>query len=84
MVKSRAGAGCSKPALIKAMAADLEVSFAGSRIPDFGKSFVTIEGGVDIFLAFVFSKLAARALNAGDLPLSRTLSGLNDDTLLER
>lgn len=35
------------------------------------------------FLAFGFSKAAAKALKAGDLPLTLTLSGLKD-MLLER
>lgn len=80
MMKLRAGAGCSKPALRAAIAADLE---AESGVTDFGYIFRTIGGGVDIFLAPAFSKFAARALKAGDLPLTRTLSGLND-ILLER
>lgn len=45
---------------------------------DFGKTFLTNGGGVDKFLELGFSKLAASALNWGDLPRTRTLSGLND------
>lgn len=65
------------------MAAFLEASLDESGVTDFGYNFLTIGGGVERFLAFGFSKFAANALKAGDLPLTRTRSGLND-TLLER
>ena len=39
---------------------------------------------MDRFRGLGFSKFAARALNAGDLPLTRARSGLNDVTLLDR
>lgn len=50
---------------------------------DLGYNFDPIGGGVDRFLTLDFSKVAARAVNAGDRPLTRSLSGLKD-TLLER
>lgn len=78
----RAGGGCSKLELKVAMAEDFAF-FSESGVPDLGYTFLTSGGGVDRFLALGFSKLAARALNAGDLPLTRTLSGLKD-MLLER
>jgi len=56
--------------------------FEESGDTDFGSCFLTT-GGVDRFRAFGFSKLAANALKAGDLPLTLTRSGLND-ILLER
>lgn len=60
------------------MAAELGADVAVSGEMDFGKIFLATGGGVERFLALGFSKLAARALNAGDLPLTRTLSGLKD------
>lgn len=60
------------------MAESLGAGFAVSCAPDFGYSFLTIGGGVERFLVFVFSKVAASALKAGDLPLTRTRSGLTD------
>lgn len=56
---------------------DLGANLAESGEMDFGYSFLTT-GGVERFLAFGFSKFAARALKAGDLPLTRTRSGLKD------
>lgn len=57
------------------------LSVAVVGVLDFGKGFLTTGGGVERFLEF--SKVAARALKAGDLPLTRTRSGLKD-ILLER
>lgn len=78
-----AGVGVCKPALSAAIAADLEAWPPDSVATDLGKSFPIIVGGVDKFLALWFSKVEAKALNAGDRPLTRTLSALTD-TLLER
>lgn len=75
--------GCSKEALSAAIADDLGATLIESGLIDFGIIFLTTGGGVERFLALGFSKLAARALKAGDLPLTRTRSGLND-ILLER
>ena len=83
IIASRAGGGCSKLALSAAMAAFLEASLDDSVVTDLGYSLLTIGGGVERFLALGFSKFAANALKAGDLPLTRTRSGLND-TLLDR
>lgn len=85
IIVSLAGGDCSKEALSAAIAADLEASFAESGVTDFGYIFLTTGGGVERFLALVlgFSKLAASALKAGDLPLTRTRSGLKD-MLLDR
>ncbi|KAL7587239.1 hypothetical protein Lser_V15G38172 [Lactuca serriola] len=77
------GGGCSKVAVSDAIALDRAAAFGESAAPDFGYGFLTRGGGVDRFLAFAFSNVEARALKAGDLPLTRTRSGLND-TLLER
>lgn len=67
-----------------AIAADLlGISLTGSGVTDLGYNFLTIGGGVERFLAFGFSKADASALKAGDLPLTRTRSGLKD-ILLER
>lgn len=78
---SRAGGGCfSNDAVRAAIAADF---FAESGVTDFGYSFFTTGGGVERFLALGFSNAAASALKAGDLPLTRTRSGLKD-ILLER
>lgn len=77
------GGGCSKVAVSDAIALDRAAAFGESAVPDFGYGFLTSGGGVDRFLAFAFSNVEARALKAGDLPLTRTRSGLND-TLLER
>lgn len=60
------------------MAEDLGARLAESGVIDFGYSFLIIGGGVERFLAFGFSKVAASALKAGDLPLTRTRSGLTD------
>jgi hypothetical protein len=60
------------------MADDLGASVAESGVMDFGYSFLIIGGGVERFLTFEFSKVAANALKAGDLPLTRTRSGLTD------
>lgn len=75
--------GRSKEAERTAIAPDFGATFEGSSITGFGEGFLTAGGGVDRFLAFGFSKLAASALKAGDLPLTRTRSGLKD-MLLER
>jgi hypothetical protein len=83
IITCRAGGGCSKLAVSAAIAEELEASFAESGLTDFGYTFLTTGGGVERFLALGLSKLAARALKAGDLPLTRTLSGLKD-MLLER
>ena len=62
--------GDSKVAVRAAIASDLEDSFAaGSVIIDFGKTFLSSGGGIERFLALVFSNVAAIILNAGDLPL---------------
>lgn len=68
-----------------AIADDFEANFDESGVTDFGYSwdFLTIGGGVERFLALAFSKVAASAVKAGDLPLTRTRSGLKD-MLLER
>ena len=66
------------------MAEDLGTSCAVSFATDFGYSFLIIGGGVERFLAFELSKLAASALKAGDLPLTRTRSGLTDMLREER
>lgn len=60
------------------MTEDLGARFAVSGVIDFGYSFLIIGGGVERFLTFEFSKVAASALKAGDLPLTRTRSGLTD------
>lgn len=61
--------------VLEAMAFDLdEAALVGSGLTDFGKSFLTIGGGVDRFLVLGFSKFDARELNAGDRPLTRGLS----------
>lgn len=65
------------------MAEALGANFEESGVTDLGYSFLTTGGGVERFLAFWLSNVAASALNAGDLPLTRTLSGLND-MLLDR
>lgn len=78
MMTSRVGGDLSKVEPIDAIAEDLEASFAESGVTDFGKIFLTTGGGVERFLALGFSKLAASALKAGDLPLTRTRSGLKD------
>lgn len=78
----RVALGRSKEAEIAA----IEAVFGGgleSGETGFGGCFLTTGGGVDRFRAFGFSKLAANALKAGDLPLTLTRSGLND-MLLER
>lgn len=76
------GGGCSKVAVSDVIAVDRTTTLGESVAPDFGYGFLTRGGGVDRFLAFAFSNVEARALKAGDLPLTRTRSGLND-TLLE-
>lgn len=68
---------------VKAAIAAERGAVAESGVPDFGYNFLTTGGGVDKFLVFAFSNVAANALNAGDLPRTRTLSGLKD-MLLER
>ena len=84
MIASRAGGGLSKLALRAANVEDFATdNFAESELINFGKIFRFIGGGVERFLALGFSKLAANALKAGDLPLTRTLSGLKD-MLLDR
>ena len=84
IIVSRAEGGCSKLELSAAMAADFGAVFAESGVIDFGYSFLTTGGGVERFLALGFSKLAASALKAGDLPLTRTRSGLTDMLREER
>jgi hypothetical protein len=69
--------GRSKDADIAAIEAALWGGFTGSG-EDFENDFLATGGGVDRFRAFEFSKLAANALNAGDLPLTLTRSGLKD------
>lgn len=54
-----------------------------SDVADLRFSLLTTGGGVDRFRALGFSKLAANALKAGDLPRTRTRSGLKE-VLLER
>lgn len=81
---SRADGGCSKVELIEAMAVDFGPSIAESGVLDFGYSFLATGGGVERFLALAFSKVAASALKAGDLPLTRTRSGLTDMLREER
>lgn len=83
IIVSLGGAVFSKLEVSAAIAADFEASFAESGVTDFGYNFLAIGGGVERFLAFGFSKVAASALKAGDLPLTRTRSGLKD-MLLER
>lgn len=78
IILSRAGGGCSKLELSAAIAADFGADFAESGVTDLGYSFLTTGGGVERFLAFGFSNAAAKALKAGDLPLTRTRSGLKD------
>lgn len=78
IIASLGGPDFSKPALSAAIAEAFEASFAESGVTDFGYNFLTTGGGVERFLALGFSKVAARALNAGDLPLTRTRSGLKD------
>lgn len=73
----------SKPTVRAAIDADFGANFAESGVTDFGYNFLTTGGGVDKFLALGFSKAAARALKAGDRPLTRTRSGLKD-MLLDR
>jgi len=79
----RVALGRSKEAEIAVIEAVLGGGFEESGDTDFGSCFLTTGGGVDRFRAFGFSKLAANALKAGDLPLTLTRSGLND-ILLER
>lgn len=74
--------GLSKEDVIGAIDADFGLAIL-SGVTDFGYSFLTTGGGVERLRVSGFSKLAARALNAGERPRTRTLSGLND-TLLER
>lgn len=83
ILDSLAGPGFSKPAVSDAIADDFEANFDESGVTDLGYNFLTIGGGVERFLALAFSKVAANALKAGDLPLTRTRSGLKD-MLLER
>lgn len=78
------GVDFSKEAVRAAIAAAFETSLEESGVTDdLGYGFHTIGGGVDRFLIFGFSKLAASALKAGDFPLTLTRSEL-EDTLLER
>ena len=70
--------GRSKEADIAAIEAALWGGFTGSGEEDFENDFLATGGGVDRFRAFEFSKVAANALNAGDLPLTLTRSGLKD------
>jgi hypothetical protein len=79
----RVALGRSKEAEIAAIEAVLGGGFEESEDTGFGTCFLTTGGGVDRFRAFGFSKLAANALKAGDLPLTLIRSGLND-MLLER
>jgi len=69
MMTSRIGGDFSKVELIAAIVEDLEASFAESGVTNFGKIFLITGGGVETFLAFGLSKLAASALKAGYLPL---------------
>ena len=66
------------------MAEDFGASIAESVVTDLGYSFLITGGGVERFLELGFSKLAARALKAGDRPLTRTRSGLTDMLREER
>jgi hypothetical protein len=81
---SRAEGGCSKLEVSAAMALDFDASIAESGVVDFGYSFLITGGGVERFLALELSKVAASALKAGDLPLTRTRSGLTDMLREER
>lgn len=74
----RACLGRSNDADIAAIEAALWGGFTGSGEDDFENGFLATGGGVDRFRALEFSKLAANALNAGDLPLTLTRSGLKD------
>jgi hypothetical protein len=74
--------GFSKEDVTVAMDEDFGLAIL-SGVIDFGYSFLTTGGGVERLRVSGFSKLAARALNAGERPRTRTLSGLKD-TLLER
>lgn len=60
-----------------------EVILVEFGVRNLGKSFLPTSGGggVERFL-FGFSKLAASALKAGDLPLTRVLSELKDMLLV--
>lgn len=73
--------GRSNEADIAAIEAALCGGFIGSG-EDLENDFLATGGGVDRFRAFEFSKVAANALNAGDLPLTLTRSGLKDVLLL--
>lgn len=84
IILSRAEGGWSNVEVSAAMAADFGASIAESGVTDFGYSFLTTGGGVERFLALGFSKVAASALKAGDLPLTRTRSGLTDMLREER
>lgn len=75
--------GRSKEADRLEIAADFGATFEESSNTGFGEGFLWA-GGVERFLEFGFSKLAASALKAGDLPLTRTRSGLKDMLLEER
>lgn len=84
IILSRAEGGCSKLEVSAAMALDFDASIAESGVVDFGYSFLITGGGVERFLALALSKVAASALKAGDLPLTRTRSGLTDMLREER
>lgn len=70
-------------ALSAAIEEDLGPSFDISGATALEITFLINGGGVERFLAPGLSKLAANAVKAGDLPLTRSRSGLNE-TLLER
>ena len=78
IILSRVGGDDSKLVLSAAIAEAWGASFAESGVTDFGYIFLTTGGGVERFLALGFSNVAASALKAGDLPLTRTRSGLKD------
>lgn len=80
----RFGLGCSNKAEIAAIESALWGGFTGSGDVlgvVLGDGFVAT-GGVDRFRAFGFSKLAANAVNDGDLPLTLARSGLEDVVFL--
>jgi len=84
IIVSRAEGGCSKLEVSAAMALDFDASIAESGVVDFGYSFLITGGGVERFLPPGLSKVAASALKAGDLPRTRTRSGLTDMLREER
>lgn len=84
IILSLAEGGRSKAEPSAAMDLDFDASIAESGVVDLGYSFLITGGGVERFLALALSKVAASALKAGDLPLTRTRSGLTDMLREER